>query len=145
MADQRTMAELLQAPTEGYGDAIVIPAIFAENFELKHSLLNLVTSKQFCGFERKILMLTFLELVESKLGKSNFLSCNYFPSFDCFELVKNRVVGLDELHWKDGVHYFPDYSLLRLQRHMLEYYLDILGKRCHRWQDTSSKDVVHHK
>ncbi|GKA35539.1 reverse transcriptase domain-containing protein [Tanacetum coccineum] len=27
MADQRTMAELLQAPTEGYGDAIVIPAI----------------------------------------------------------------------------------------------------------------------
>ncbi|GJV56171.1 hypothetical protein Tco_1457176 [Tanacetum coccineum] len=30
MADQRTMAELLQAPTEGYGDAIVIPAILAE-------------------------------------------------------------------------------------------------------------------
>ncbi|GJX38036.1 reverse transcriptase domain-containing protein [Tanacetum coccineum] len=44
MADQRTMAELLQAPTEGYGDAIVILAILAENFELKHSLLNLITS-----------------------------------------------------------------------------------------------------
>ncbi|GJW06624.1 reverse transcriptase domain-containing protein [Tanacetum coccineum] len=44
MADQRTMNELLQAPTEGYGDAIVIPAIFAENFELKHGLLNLITS-----------------------------------------------------------------------------------------------------
>ncbi|GKE43264.1 hypothetical protein Tco_1470548, partial [Tanacetum coccineum] len=41
MADQRTMTELLQAPTEGYGDAIVIPAILAENFELKHGLLNL--------------------------------------------------------------------------------------------------------
>ncbi|GJV29650.1 hypothetical protein Tco_1386098 [Tanacetum coccineum] len=41
MADQRTMAELLQVPTEGYGDAIVIPAILAENFELKHGLLNL--------------------------------------------------------------------------------------------------------
>ncbi|GKA60230.1 hypothetical protein Tco_0759637 [Tanacetum coccineum] len=41
MADQRTMAELLQAPTEGYGDAIVIPAILADNFELKHGLLNL--------------------------------------------------------------------------------------------------------
>ncbi|GJX31315.1 reverse transcriptase domain-containing protein [Tanacetum coccineum] len=41
MADTRTMAELLQAPTEGYGDAIVIPAILAENFELKHGLLNL--------------------------------------------------------------------------------------------------------
>ncbi|GKD50934.1 hypothetical protein Tco_1279910 [Tanacetum coccineum] len=41
MADQRTIAELLQAPTEGYGDAIVTPAILAENFELKHGLLNL--------------------------------------------------------------------------------------------------------
>ncbi|GJU02537.1 hypothetical protein Tco_1112875, partial [Tanacetum coccineum] len=53
MADTRTMAELLQAPTEGYGDAIVIPAILAENFELKHGLLNFVTSKQFCGFEKE--------------------------------------------------------------------------------------------
>ncbi|GJS11114.1 reverse transcriptase domain-containing protein [Tanacetum coccineum] len=53
MVDTRTMAELLQAPTEGYGDAIVIPAILAENFELKHGLLNLVTSKQFCGFEKE--------------------------------------------------------------------------------------------
>ncbi|GJX64445.1 reverse transcriptase domain-containing protein [Tanacetum coccineum] len=53
MADQRTMAELLQAPTEGYGDAIVTPAILAENFELKHGLLNLVTSKQFYGFEKE--------------------------------------------------------------------------------------------
>ncbi|GJW70866.1 reverse transcriptase domain-containing protein [Tanacetum coccineum] len=30
-----------------------IPAILAENFELKHGLLNLVTSKQFCGFEKE--------------------------------------------------------------------------------------------
>ncbi|GJX88741.1 reverse transcriptase domain-containing protein [Tanacetum coccineum] len=47
------MAELLQAPTEGYGDAIIIPAILAENFELKHGLLNLVTSKQFFNFEKE--------------------------------------------------------------------------------------------
>ncbi|GJX48152.1 hypothetical protein Tco_0273342 [Tanacetum coccineum] len=53
MADQRTMAELLQAPTEGYRDAIVILAILTENFELKHGLLNLVTSKQFYGFEKE--------------------------------------------------------------------------------------------
>nr|GEU99679.1 hypothetical protein [Tanacetum cinerariifolium] len=37
MADQRTMAQLLQAPTEGYEDAIVDPAITADNFELKHA------------------------------------------------------------------------------------------------------------
>ncbi|GKD09040.1 reverse transcriptase domain-containing protein [Tanacetum coccineum] len=53
MADQRTMAELLQAPTERYGDSIVIPAILAKNFELKHGLLNLITSKQFYGFEKE--------------------------------------------------------------------------------------------
>nr|GEZ17478.1 reverse transcriptase domain-containing protein [Tanacetum cinerariifolium] len=36
MADNRTMAQLLQAPTEGYKDAIVIPETTANNFELKH-------------------------------------------------------------------------------------------------------------
>nr|GEW19752.1 reverse transcriptase domain-containing protein [Tanacetum cinerariifolium] len=52
MADTRTMSELLQAPTEGYGDAIVLPPILDENFELKLRLLQLVTSSQFHGFER---------------------------------------------------------------------------------------------
>nr|GEX94954.1 reverse transcriptase domain-containing protein [Tanacetum cinerariifolium] len=47
MADNRTMAQLLQAPTEGYEDAIVIPEITATNFELKHGLINLVQNKQF--------------------------------------------------------------------------------------------------
>ncbi|GJZ24711.1 hypothetical protein Tco_0562170 [Tanacetum coccineum] len=42
MADQRTMAELLRAPTEGYTEAIVVPPIPVEHFELKHSLINLV-------------------------------------------------------------------------------------------------------
>nr|GEW24077.1 reverse transcriptase domain-containing protein [Tanacetum cinerariifolium] len=36
MADDRTMAELLRAPTEGCEDAIVIPEIAANNVELKH-------------------------------------------------------------------------------------------------------------
>ncbi|GKF34619.1 hypothetical protein Tco_0107819 [Tanacetum coccineum] len=52
MADTRTMSELLQAPTEGYGDAIVIPVILAKTFELKVGLLQLVSSSQFHGFER---------------------------------------------------------------------------------------------
>nr|GFA51580.1 reverse transcriptase domain-containing protein [Tanacetum cinerariifolium] len=53
MADKRTMAELLQAPTEGCEDAITVPAILVENFELKHGLLNLVTSKQFYGHDKE--------------------------------------------------------------------------------------------
>ncbi|GJT83458.1 reverse transcriptase domain-containing protein [Tanacetum coccineum] len=35
MADNRTMAQMLQAPIEGYEDAIVVPPINANNFELK--------------------------------------------------------------------------------------------------------------
>nr|GEU57919.1 reverse transcriptase domain-containing protein [Tanacetum cinerariifolium] len=53
MADQRTMAQLLQAPTEGYEDAIVIPAITADNFKLKHGLLTLVQNKQFFGHDKE--------------------------------------------------------------------------------------------
>nr|GEY50038.1 reverse transcriptase domain-containing protein [Tanacetum cinerariifolium] len=53
MADNRTMAELLQAPTEGYEDAIVIPEITANNFELKHGLINLVQNKQFFGHDKE--------------------------------------------------------------------------------------------
>nr|GEY58661.1 reverse transcriptase domain-containing protein [Tanacetum cinerariifolium] len=45
MADQRTMTQLFQAPTEGYEDAIVVPAITAENFEMKHGLLTHVQNK----------------------------------------------------------------------------------------------------
>ncbi|GJR56672.1 reverse transcriptase domain-containing protein [Tanacetum coccineum] len=53
MANNHTMAEMLQAPTEGYEDAIVVPAITADNFELKHSLLTLVQNKQFFGHDKE--------------------------------------------------------------------------------------------
>nr|GFB83278.1 reverse transcriptase domain-containing protein [Tanacetum cinerariifolium] len=39
----------LQAPIEGYEDAIVVPQINANNFELKQPLINLVQSNQFTG------------------------------------------------------------------------------------------------
>nr|GEZ72028.1 reverse transcriptase domain-containing protein [Tanacetum cinerariifolium] len=47
MADNRTMAQMLQAPIEGYEDTIVVPPINASNFELKQTLINLVQSNQF--------------------------------------------------------------------------------------------------
>nr|GEU95395.1 reverse transcriptase domain-containing protein [Tanacetum cinerariifolium] len=46
------MKELLQAPTKGYGEAIVISEILAENFEIKMNLLQLVQTNKFHGFER---------------------------------------------------------------------------------------------
>ncbi|GKC02495.1 hypothetical protein Tco_0994105 [Tanacetum coccineum] len=49
--DLRPIEELLQAPTDGVGDAIVVHPILANQFDLKISLLNLVTAIAFHGFE----------------------------------------------------------------------------------------------
>nr|GEZ21071.1 reverse transcriptase domain-containing protein [Tanacetum cinerariifolium] len=43
------MAQMLPAPIEGYEDAIVVPPINANNFELKQTLINLVQLNQFTG------------------------------------------------------------------------------------------------
>nr|GEX47002.1 hypothetical protein [Tanacetum cinerariifolium] len=52
MTDQRTMAELLCAPIEGYAEAIVVPPILAEHFKLKHSLINMMNLDQFFELEK---------------------------------------------------------------------------------------------
>ncbi|GJV36630.1 reverse transcriptase domain-containing protein [Tanacetum coccineum] len=54
MADNRTMAQMLKAPIEGYEDAIVVPPINANNFELKQPLINLVQSNKFTDGEAEI-------------------------------------------------------------------------------------------
>ncbi|GJU36609.1 hypothetical protein Tco_1184963 [Tanacetum coccineum] len=46
---ERTMEELLRAPTEGYGEAIVLPEINADHFEIKTNLLQLVQANPFHG------------------------------------------------------------------------------------------------
>ncbi|GKC62448.1 reverse transcriptase domain-containing protein [Tanacetum coccineum] len=61
MADQRTMAELLRAPTEGYAEAIVVPPILAKHLELKHSLINM---------RKTILMTTFISNFQQKFDES---------------------------------------------------------------------------
>nr|GEZ34330.1 hypothetical protein [Tanacetum cinerariifolium] len=40
---------MLQAPIEGYEDAIIVPQINANNFKLNQTLINLVQSNQFTG------------------------------------------------------------------------------------------------
>ncbi|GKB73669.1 hypothetical protein Tco_0935081, partial [Tanacetum coccineum] len=52
MAD-RTMEELLRAPTEGYGEAIVLPEINADHFEIKTNLFQLVQENPFHGLENE--------------------------------------------------------------------------------------------
>nr|GEY54466.1 reverse transcriptase domain-containing protein [Tanacetum cinerariifolium] len=65
MADNRTMAQMLQAPIEGYEDAIVVPPINANNFELKQTLINLVQSNQFTGRQDSHNHLRFFNKVTS--------------------------------------------------------------------------------
>nr|GEY69797.1 reverse transcriptase domain-containing protein [Tanacetum cinerariifolium] len=47
------MKELLQAPTEGYEEAIVIPKINVDHFEIKTNLLQLAQANPYHGFERE--------------------------------------------------------------------------------------------
>nr|GEY84404.1 hypothetical protein [Tanacetum cinerariifolium] len=53
VAELKRHLQLVPAPTEGYEDAIVVPAINADNFNLKHGLLTLVQNKQFFGYEKE--------------------------------------------------------------------------------------------
>nr|GEU92647.1 reverse transcriptase domain-containing protein [Tanacetum cinerariifolium] len=53
MADNRIMEDLLQAPIEGYGEAIVISEINADHFEIKTNLLQLVQANPYHGFKRE--------------------------------------------------------------------------------------------
>nr|GEV99496.1 DNA-directed DNA polymerase [Tanacetum cinerariifolium] len=50
---ERTMEELLQAPTKGYGEAIVILEINEDHFKIKTNLLQLVQANPYHDFERE--------------------------------------------------------------------------------------------
>nr|GEY77479.1 hypothetical protein [Tanacetum cinerariifolium] len=83
MADNRTMAQMLQAPIEGYEDAIVVPQINAKNFELKQKLINLVQSNQFTAGENFLdkIPRESLSIIESKSkSSSSSLSSNTIPN-----------------------------------------------------------------
>ncbi|GJR12631.1 reverse transcriptase domain-containing protein [Tanacetum coccineum] len=69
MADNRTMAQLLQAPTEGYEDAIVVPAITADNFELKHGLITLGAARIWLEKEPPRSILTWDDLVSKFINQ----------------------------------------------------------------------------
>nr|GEW04173.1 reverse transcriptase domain-containing protein [Tanacetum cinerariifolium] len=66
MADNRTMAEMLRAPTEGYAEAIVVPPILAKQFKLKHSLINMMTTDNSSDLKRTIRMITSVGSTKSR-------------------------------------------------------------------------------
>ncbi|GJR55039.1 reverse transcriptase domain-containing protein [Tanacetum coccineum] len=91
MDDNRTMAQLLEAPTEGYEDAIVVPKITANNFEIKHGLLNLVQNKQFLDMIKEdptAHILYFNMITSTKSSQTPDTTKSLLPAFN----AKTRMI-----------------------------------------------------
>ncbi|GJT62469.1 reverse transcriptase domain-containing protein [Tanacetum coccineum] len=132
MADQRTMAELLRAPTEGYAEAIVVPPIPAEHFELKHSLINLVTSKQFYGFEDPHAHIRYFNKITSTLRYKDVPETSIKLLLFPFSIDGPARIWLDKepprsiLTWDDLVskfinHFFPPSKTTNLQNEISNF------------------------
>ncbi|GKA80899.1 abscisic aldehyde oxidase 3 [Tanacetum coccineum] len=140
MAINRVLIELLQAPIEGYGDAIVIPAILVKNFELKVGLLQLVTSSQFHGFKKDNPQLIVpwgrprnLALKRNPLSSIHTWGRYSFSKFREFFFPPSKTTNLkngyhdfqqkfDETfseawdHFKDLIRKFPQHSFSKLHQ-----------------------------
>nr|GFC31218.1 reverse transcriptase domain-containing protein [Tanacetum cinerariifolium] len=118
MADNRTMAQMLQAPIEGYEDAIVVPQINANNFELKQTVINLVQSNQFTGRQDQHNHLCFFNKVTSIVRHPKVPNTTIKLLLFSFSLEGEARIWLDKepprsiLTWEDLVskfinHFFP--------------------------------------
>ncbi|GKA91364.1 reverse transcriptase domain-containing protein, partial [Tanacetum coccineum] len=139
MADNRTMAQLLQAPTEGYEDAIVIPEINA-NFELKHGLINLVQNKQFFVHDKEDphAHIRYFNKITSTMRFSNVPSTSIKLMLFPFSLEGSARIWLEKepprsiLTWDDLVskfinQFFPPSKTTNLQLHQLDTFYNALN------------------
>nr|GEY98770.1 reverse transcriptase domain-containing protein [Tanacetum cinerariifolium] len=103
MADNRTMAQMLQAPIEGYEDAIVVPPINANNFELKQTLINLVQTNQFTGRQDPHNHLRFFNKVTSTFRHPEKPNETFNEAWERFKDLLRQCPhhGFSELHQLD--------------------------------------------
>nr|GEU65757.1 reverse transcriptase domain-containing protein [Tanacetum cinerariifolium] len=112
MADNRTMAQMLQAPIKGYEDAIVVPPINANNFKLKQTLINLVQSNQFMGRQDPHNHLRFFNKVTSTFRHPEVPNTTIKLLLFPFSLEGEARIWLDKepprsiLTWEDLVSKF---------------------------------------
>nr|GEY68171.1 reverse transcriptase domain-containing protein [Tanacetum cinerariifolium] len=112
MADNRTMAQMLQAPIEGYEDEIIVPPINANNFELKQTLINLVQSNQFTGRQDPHNHLRFFNKVTSTFRHPEVPNTTVKLLLFPFSLEGEARIWLDKepsrsiLTWEDLVSKF---------------------------------------
>nr|GFA95985.1 reverse transcriptase domain-containing protein [Tanacetum cinerariifolium] len=103
MVDNRNMAQMLQAPIEGYEDAIVVPQINANNFELKQTLINLVQSNQFTGRQDPHNHLRFFNKVTSTFRHPEKPNETFNEAWERFKDLLRQCPhhGFSELHQLD--------------------------------------------
>ncbi|GKC00593.1 reverse transcriptase domain-containing protein [Tanacetum coccineum] len=126
MADTRTMSEFIQAPNEHYRDAIVIPAILAENLELKVGLPQLGAARIWLKKEPPRSILTWEDLV------SKFVN-DFFPPSKTTNL-KNDITNFQQKfeetfsdvcdRFKELLRKCPDHSFLEL--HQIDMFYNAL-------------------
>nr|GEY48603.1 reverse transcriptase domain-containing protein [Tanacetum cinerariifolium] len=103
---------MLQAPIEGYEDAIVVPQINANNFELKQTLINLVQSNQFTGRQDPYNHLRFINKVTSTFKHPEVPNTTIKLLLFPFSLEAKARIWLDKessrsiLIWEDLVSKF---------------------------------------
>ncbi|GJS59698.1 reverse transcriptase domain-containing protein [Tanacetum coccineum] len=151
MADQRTMAQLLEAPTEGYEDAIVVPEINADNFKIKHGLLTLVQNKQFFRHDKEDphAHIRYFNKITSTLKFLNVPSTSVKLMLFSFSLEGAARIWLEKepprsiLSWDDLVSkfinkYFPSSKTTNLQNEIMRFqqrFDETFYEACDRFND----------
>nr|GEZ58879.1 reverse transcriptase domain-containing protein [Tanacetum cinerariifolium] len=132
MADNSTMAQMLQAPIKGYEEAIVVPPINANNFELKQTLINLVQSNQFTGRQDPHNHLRFFNKVTSTFRHSEVPNTKIKLLLFPFSLEGKSRTWLDKepprsiLTWEDLVlkfinQFFPPSKTTYLRNEIINF------------------------
>nr|GEZ91858.1 DNA-directed DNA polymerase [Tanacetum cinerariifolium] len=132
MDDNRTMAQMLQAPIEGYEDVIVVPPINANNFELEQTLINLVQSNQFTGRQDPHNHLRFFNKVTSTFRHPKVSNTTIKLLLFPFSLEGEARTWLDKepprsiLTWKDLVskfinQFFPPLKTTYLRNEVINF------------------------
>nr|GFA07371.1 hypothetical protein [Tanacetum cinerariifolium] len=126
------MAQMLQAPIEGYEDAIVVPPINANNFELKQTLINLVQSNQFTGRQDPHNHLRFFNKVTSTFRHPEVPNITIKLLLFPFSLEGEARIWLDKepprsiLTWEDLVskfinQFFPPSKTTYLRNEIINF------------------------
>nr|GEW23985.1 reverse transcriptase domain-containing protein [Tanacetum cinerariifolium] len=147
--DNRTMSQILQVHIEGYEDAIIVPPINANNFELKQTLINLVQSNQLTVKQDPHNHLRFFNKVTSTFRHPEVPNTTIKLLLFSFSLEGEARIWLDKepprsiLTWEDLVskfinQFFPPSKTTYLRNEIincLQKPNETINEACERFKD----------